>query len=93
MKRLISLLLLSLSLTVFNTASYAVGEIIKSGPLHEVDLKHNRLIINDRTRFLAPGYVVKNSKGEVVSAFSLRRGQMLEYKLNADRKVSEIIIR
>ena len=92
MKKLVSILLLSLSLVVFSTSSHAAGEQLKSGPLHDVDLKNNRLVINDKTRYLAPGYVVKNKKGEVVSAFALKRGQVIEYKINEDRKVTEIII-
>jgi hypothetical protein len=92
MKTLVSILLLTLSLAAFSTTSYTAEDGIKSGPLHAVDLKNNRLIINDRTRYLAPGYVVKNKKGEVVSVFSLKRGQFLEYKINEDRQVTEIII-
>jgi hypothetical protein len=41
---------------------------------------------------LATGYVVKNSKGEVVSAFYLKTGQTLDCRLNADGKLEEIII-
>ena len=93
MNKLVYLLLLTLSLTTLISTSVAAEDRIKTGPLHVVDLKHNRLVINDRTRYLAPGYVVKNRKGEVVSAFSLKRGQSLEYKINADGKVSEIIVR
>jgi len=93
MNKLIYLLLITLSLTTLMSTSVAAEDQIKTGPLHDVDLKHNRLVINDRTRYLAPGYVVKNTKGEVVSAFSLRVGQNLEYKINADGKVSEIIVR
>jgi hypothetical protein len=92
MKKLVSILLLSLSLAVFSASSHAAGDIVKSGPLHDVDLKNNRLVIDDKTRYLAPGYVVKNKKGEVVSAFALKRGQVIEYKINEDRKVTEIII-
>ena len=92
MKKLVSILLLSLSLVVFSASSHAAGEQLKSGPLHDVDLKNNRLVIDDKTRYLAPGYVVKNKKGEVVSAFALKRGQVIEYKINEDRKVIEIII-
>jgi len=92
MKKLVSILLLSLSLAVFSASSHAAGEQLKSGPLHDVDLKNNRLVIDDKTRYLAPGYVVKNKKGEVVSAFALKRGQVIEYKINEDRKVTEIII-
>lgn len=93
MNKLIYLLLFTLSLTTLISTSVAAEDRIKTGPLHVVDLKHHRLVINDRTRYLAPGYVVKNTKGEVVSAFSLKRGQTLEYKINADNKVSEIIVR
>ena len=93
MNRLVYLLQITLSLTILISTSVAAEDRIKTGPLHDVDLKHNRLVINDRTRYLAPGYVVKNTKGEVVSAFSLKRGQSLEYKINADGKVSEIIVR
>jgi len=93
MKKLVSILLLSLSLAAFSTTSHAADDRIKSGPLHDVDLKNNRLIINDRTRYLASGYVVKNIKGEIVSAFYLKRGQVIDYRINADGKVSEIIIR
>jgi len=92
MKKLVSILLLTVSLAALSTTGYAAGEKVKSGPLHGVDLKHNRLVIDDRTRALAPGYVVKNNKGEVVSAFSLKQGQVLEYKMNADREITEIII-
>ncbi len=93
MNKLVYLLLITLSLATLIPNSIAAEERIKTGPLHDVDLKNNRLVINDRTRYLAPGYVVKNMKGEVVSAFSLKRGQVLEYKINADGKVSEIIVR
>jgi len=92
MNKLVSILLLSLSLAVFSASSHAAVEQVKSGPLHDVDLKNNRLVIDDKTRYLAPGYVVKNKKGEVVSAFALKRGQVIEYKINGDRKVTEIII-
>jgi hypothetical protein len=92
MKNLVSILLLMLSLAAFSTTSHAAGEKVKSGPIHAVDLKNNRLIIDDRTRYLASGYTVKNVKGEVVSAFSLKRGQVIEYKMNEDRKIKEIII-
>ena len=92
MKKLISLFLFTLSLISWYGVSFADEIIVKSGPLHAVDLKNNRLIINDRARYLAPGYTVKNKKGEVVSAFSLKPDQVIEYKMNEDRKVTEIII-
>ena len=64
MNKIVYLLLLTLSLTTLISTSVAAEDRIKTGPLHVVDLKHNRLVINDRTRYLAPGYVVKNRKGE-----------------------------
>ncbi len=92
MKKLVSILLLTVSLAALSTTGYAAGEKVISGPLHGVQLKHNRLVIDDQTRALASGYIVKNSKGEIVSAFSLKRGQFVEYKLNEDRKITEIVI-
>ena len=92
MKQLVSIILLSLSLAAFNITSHAAEVKIKSGPIDDVDLKANRLIIDDNTRYLATGYIVKNKKGEVVSAFYLKRGQVIKYKMNEDRKISEIII-
>lgn len=92
MKKLVSILLLTLSLAALMPTSVAAEDRIKTGPLHDVDLKNNRLVIDDRTRYLTPGYTVKNNKGEVVSAFSLKTGQVVEYKMNEDRKITEIII-
>jgi hypothetical protein len=92
MKKLISTLLLSLSLTMGGNVSQAAGPYGLPGHLDAVDLKNNRLIIDDRVFELATGYVVKNSKGEVVSAFYLKTGQTLDCRLNADGKLEEIII-
>jgi hypothetical protein len=92
MKKLISTLLLSLSLTLAGNVSQAAGPYGLPGHLHSVDLKNNRLIIDDRVFELATGYKVKNNKGEVVSAFYPKVGQTLDCRLNADGKLEEIII-
>jgi hypothetical protein len=92
MKKLVSILLLTLSIAALSATSHAAEDRVKSGSVDAVDLKNNRLVIDDRARYLASGYTVKNKKGEVISAFSLKRGQILEYKMNEDRKVTEIII-
>ena len=93
MKRRISILLLSLSLTLWGNVSQAAGPYGMPGHLDAVDLKNNRLIIDDRVFEMATGYQVKNSKGNVVSAFYLKAGQKLDCRLNADGKLEEIIIK
>lgn len=92
MKKYLSTLLLSLSLMTGSGISQAAGPYGLPGHLDAVDLKNNRLIIDDRVFELATGYKVKNSKGEVVSAFYLKKGQTLDCRLNADGKLEEIII-
>jgi hypothetical protein len=92
MKKLSSTLLLFLSLTLGGNVSQAAGPYGLPGNLDAVDLKNNRLIIDDRVFELATGYKVKNNKGEVVSAFYLKTGQKLDCRLNADGKLEEIII-
>lgn len=92
MNKLTTRVLLPVSLAVVSITSYAAEDRIMSGPLHTMDLKNSRLVIDDTTQYLAPGYVVKNSKGEVISAFSLNKDQVVKYKINADGKITEIIV-
>ena len=63
----------------------------EQGSIDAVNLKTGQVVIEDRARYLAPGYTVKNVKGEVISAFSLKRGQSIEYKME-DGMIKEIII-
>ena len=55
------------------------------------NIKTGEVVIDDRARYLGPGYTVKNLKGEVISGFSLRKGQSIEYKME-DGKLKEIVI-
>ena len=93
MKKLISTVVLSLSLALGGNVTQAAGPYGMPGHLDAVDLKNNRLIIDDRVFDLATGYKVLNRKGEVVSAFYLKSGQKLDCRLNADGKLEEITIR
>ena len=92
MKPYISALLLSLSLLTWANIAQAAGPYGLPGYLDVVDLKNNRLIVDDRVFYLATGYKVKNSKGEIVSAFQLKAGQTLDCHLDEDGKLAEIII-
>ncbi|MDH3947487.1 MAG: hypothetical protein OEU74_00855 [Gammaproteobacteria bacterium] len=69
----------------------AVAEQALTGRIDFVNLKTGEVVIMDTALYLAPGYTVKNKKGEVISAFSLRKGQSIEYKME-NRKIKEIII-
>ena len=71
--------------------SPAAEQAMKQGKIDAVNLKTGEVVIKDRARYLGPGYTVKNIKGEVISAFSLRKGQSIEYRME-DRKIKEIII-
>jgi len=71
--------------------SPAAEQPMEQGRIDAVNLKTGEVVIDDRARYLGPDYSVKNLKGEVISAFSLRRGQSIEYKME-DRKIKEIII-
>jgi len=93
MKRYLSTLLLSVFVMIWSGISQAAGPYGLPGHLNSVDLKNNRLIIDDRVFDLATGYKVKNSKGDIVSAFYLKTGQTLDCRLNADGKLEEIIIK
>jgi hypothetical protein len=93
MKRYLSALLLSVFVMIWSGISQAAGPYGLPGHLNSVDLKNHRLIIDDRVFDLATGYTVKNSKGEVVSAFYLKKGQKLDCRLNANGKLEEIIIK
>jgi len=93
MNKYIATILLSLSLVTGYNVSQAAGPYGMPGHVDAVDLKNNRLIIDDRVFELATGYKVKNSKGTVVSAFSIKKGQTLDCQLNADGKLEEITIK
>lgn len=89
-KHLIQLTAVLAMLGWLNT-SLAAEQPMEQGRIDTVNLKTGEVVIDDRARYLGPGYSVKNIKGEVISAFSLRKGQTIEYRME-DRKIKEVII-
>ena len=71
--------------------SPAAEPAMEQGRIDAINLKTGQVVIDDRARYLGPGYSVKNIKGEVISAFSLKKGQTIQYKMDG-RKLKEIII-
>ena len=80
-----------LAMLAWLNISSAAEPALEQGSIDAVNLKTGQVVIEDRARYLAPGYTVKNVKGEVISAFSLKRGQSIEYKME-DGMIKEIII-
>ena len=91
MRKYLTQLTATLALLGWLNISPAAEQPMEQGRIDSLNLKTGQVVIDDRARYLAPGYSVKNKKGEVISAFSLRKGQSIEYKME-DRKIKEIII-
>lgn len=87
--RLAVVLLLS---PVINVTQAATDLNVYRGKIDSVNLKSEKIVIDDSLLYLAPNYQVKNVKGDVISAFSLKKGRLLEYKLNAEDEITEIIV-
>ena len=91
MRKYITQLTAALAMLAWLNISPAAEPALEQGRIDAINLKTGEVVIDDRARYLAPGYTVKNTKGEVISAFSLKRGQSIEYKME-DRKIKEIIV-
>lgn len=91
MRKYLTQLSVVLAMLAWSTISSAAEPALEQGSIDAVNLKTGQVVIEDRARYLAPGYTVKNVKGEVISAFSLKRGQSIEYKME-DGMIKEIII-
>jgi hypothetical protein len=91
MRKYITQLTAAVAMLAWLNISPAAEPALEQGRIDAVNLKTGEVVIDDRARYLGPGYTVTNRKGEVISAFSLRRGQSIEYKME-DRKIKEIII-
>lgn len=92
MRKYLTQLTAVLAMLAWLNISPAAEPALEQGRIDAVNLKTGQVVIEDRARYLAPGYTVKNNKAEVISAFSLKRGQSINYKINKDHKISEIII-
>ena len=91
MRKYLTQLTAVLAMLTWLNISPAAEDPMKYGRIDAVNLKTGEVVIDDRARYLGPGYTVKNGKGEVISAFSLRKGQSIEYRMD-DRKIKEVII-
>lgn len=91
MRKYLTQLSAVLAMLAWLNISSAAEPALEQGSIDAVNLKTGQVVIEDRARYLAPGYTVKNVKGEVISAFSLKRGQSIEYKME-DGMIKEIII-
>lgn len=63
------------------------------GHLDGLNLKNSVIVVDDMVFRLAPGYKVKNQSGRTVSAFHLKKGNMVDFKVADDGLVHEIIIK
>jgi len=91
MRKYLTQLTAVLAMLVWLNISPAAEPALEQGRIDAINLKTGEVVIGDRARYMAPGYTVKNIKGEVISAFSLKRGQTIEYKME-DSKIKEIIL-
>jgi len=91
-KLIIRLALVVLLLPAIHVSQAATDLNVYRGKIDSVKLKAGKIVIDDSLLYLAPGYTVKNTKGEVISAFSLKNGRSVEYRINEDNKIKEIII-
>lgn len=91
MRKYLTQLTAALAMLAWLNLSPAAEPALERGRIDAVNLKTGEVVIGDRARYLGPGYTVTNVKGEVISAFSLRKGQTIEYKME-DRKIKEIVI-
>ena len=91
-KYIIQLMFILCLLPAINTVLAAIDTSVFRGKIDSLNLKAGKLVIDDSRYYLASGYTVKNKKDEVISAFSLKTGQIVEYKINAEDKITEVII-
>ena len=91
MRKYLTQLTAVLTMLAWLNTSSATDAPMKQGRIDTVNLKTGEVVVDDRARYLGPGYTVKNIKGEVISAFSLRKGQSIEYRME-DGKIKEVII-
>ena len=81
----------AMAMLAWLNVSAATEPPLEQGNIDAINVKTGEVVIDDRARYLGPGYTVKNIKGEVISAFSLRKGQSIEYRME-DGKLKEVII-
>ena len=91
-KLIIRLALVLLLVPAINVSQAATDLNVYRGKIDSVKLKTGKIVIDDSLLYLAPGYTVKNTKGEVISAFSLKNCRSVEYTINNDNKIKEIMI-
>ena len=91
-KLIIRLALVLLLLPAINVSQATTDLNVYRGKIDSVKLKAGKIVIDDSLLYLAPNYKVKNIKGDVISAFSLKIGRSVEYRINEDNNIKEIII-
>ena len=91
-KLIIRLALLLFLLPAINVSQATTDLNVYRGKIDSLNLKAGKLVLDDSRYYLASRYTVKNKKGEVTSAFSLKTGQIVEYHINAEDKITEVII-
>jgi hypothetical protein len=85
--------ILSLLLSWTAVAENANVPTQKNGKIEYVDIKTGEIVVNDSILPLASDYVVKNRAGKVVSAFNLKKGQLIQINYDSNNVVKEIIIK
>jgi len=90
MKNFALTFILASSLLFAATLSHASETV--TGIIDFVNLKANELVVDDTEYQLAPDYKIRNNKGSVVSAFRLKTGQQVQFKIHGDRKIHELMI-
>ena len=91
-KYIIQLMFILCLLPALNTVLAATNTSVFRGKINSMNLKAGKLVIDDSRFYLASRYTVKNNKDEVISAFSLKTGQIVEYTINDNGEITEVII-
>ena len=91
-KLIIRLALVLLLAPAISVSQAATDLTVYSGKIDSVKIKASKIVIDDSLYYLAPNYSVQNIKGDTISAFSLKTGRSIEYRVNKDNQIKEIII-
>ncbi len=91
-KLIIRLALVLLMSPAINVSQAATDLTVYSGKIDSVQLKAGKIVIGDSRYYLTPNYQVKNIKGDVISAFSLKPGRTVQYTITKDNRIKEITI-
>lgn len=85
----------ALLLTIMCSATTVQAELRKPliGHVDGLNLKAKVIVVDDMVFRLAPNYMVKSKSGKSISAFRLKKGNMVDFEVADDGLVHEIVIK